>query len=282
MFAPCNLTHLSVNDITYIFPERPSKKSYYIILILQKRQHAFVLEENKLGVADRLVADRLKYIFGLAPIHTVMARLSMTLRMKDKLPRAIITEPKDYILSATPMWRDENNNISFVQEPDLIEAMKLIPSLMKDDKFKLGVIKIFLFRFLVGASNSNFSSIRVRTVFRKDKNGNKIGKYIPVSHREEKLGKKDIPNTRLSQKEKYIVFNDKELIDIARKELIDNFDHDNMRGIVLQTRKPEPDVKNRRPRKALSIPANKLCNLIEERIDILGTIEISELVFNIC
>lgn len=278
MFDPGHLGQLPVSLIEKVFLSRPSNKSHYIMMKLQKKQHIFVIEENKSGSADKMVADRLKYIFDLAPVHTIMAQFGMSISFREDNYNIVMTNPKEYILYAAPMRRDENEQILFVKEPCLNDILKRV-DLMNDKNFKKEVIKIFLFRFLIGASNSTMKTIRVRTNFSYDNlNGEKHETYIPVAFNEEKVGRQNIPNAKLNKREWEMVFGDKYQVDKVRKNMVETFDHDNMRGILLQTRKPEEDIKNRRPKKALSIPAYKLATMIEKRIEIMSSVNIDTFV----
>ena len=74
------------------------------------------------------------------------------------------------------------------------------------------------------------------------------------------------------------LFDDEKLVEEVRNELVEYIDRDNIRGIILQSGNPETSIIHRRSIQILSTAPSDLANFIEERIELLSSIPIIELI----
>lgn len=84
MFDPTHIGNVPFDAIKYYEDAKCfGHNAVFCIINLQNVDHAVVLKENKSGIADQLVIDRMKFMCGLEPLYTVMLRIPMLIINED-------------------------------------------------------------------------------------------------------------------------------------------------------------------------------------------------------
>lgn len=292
MFDPAFINNIKPTDIIYIQNFVPfdgialgaivgntkNKVRYYKTIVkLQDNFHALIMEPNIYDNSNRLVIDRLKYIFDLRPMHVFLSRIPMNIRHVSDDVEIVECDKLDYIFTCPDIELVYLNNNSKVESIDnknkLIKfnQFKLLVNsleLLEDDIFKKEVIKIILFKFIIGNNECHPHSIIVKY----DKYNEQ---FIPLSCIENHICKQNKVDWIGIYGD--ILFNNDDLITEAKSEVLQNIDYDCIRGIILQSGNPETALAHHRSRKALSVLPTVFFEFVDTRIEILSTLSNGEL-----
>ena len=250
MFDPQHIGSLIEKDVLAIGPAKATrcKGHLFAVIMLEEKHHAVRLAE--LNKQDQVVADRLKYLCNIKPMHTVSVTLPFAMEYDQK--RYVETT---YAMFATPYTIVDSNHtemkLQFVQEETLHAYEQRIPRSMWSEKFRLELTKIILFRYIVGTEKNRVEDIIVRN-------------SLPLSTNETFLGNHVVG-------EELFAYLDASCLQKARDEVTRDFHYDAMHGIVLQTGQNETDVYRKKPKRPLRLKVKRLIQLIEERVDIVSS-----------
>lgn len=222
------------------------------IVRLGETHHAVILKENARGKMDQVMADRLKQMCGLKQMHAVAVSIPMKVRngIEQK------TEILPYFMFAAAVSFDvETRSLKF----ETHRTLKEVSLEETSDRFKIEVIKIVLFRFLIGTSNSSLDHIIVMAADGMPKSISET--YIGDCKQESKFVDACVGRWASEQT--------RSLVEQARKELCSSFDLDMMRGVLLGLEGPKRDLRRQRTKKDTTVPVRRIAELVEERLDIV-------------
>ena len=248
MFDPNYIGEVACKDIEilHVLPGRPGKwQLFEAIVILQGNRHKMLFKPNAGAKRDQLVADRLKYLFKLRPMHTVACRLNFGYQQNEKLELEGLLE---YFMFADISPIEGNlGTIEFDSQPD---------------EFKIEVYKIIMFRFILGLMKTSDDHILIR-------------EGMPVS-----ISEMVITSSLPSREFVSCYINETTSLSLLRQaqvQIASDFDHDYMRGIILQTRKLERSMFGLVPKGHLTLKATRIASIIEERVDLITTCDVARI-----
>lgn len=267
MFDPTYGGSLGRDDILWWeqINQRAEKSPVRAIVKINSHYHAVILKENIGGKMDQVVADRLKYMCNLQPMHAAMVSLSVQFRSNHIFDCAKLP----HLMFAAQFKIEKVHVPRFVfKQPTTLQKMIKAGWQLSNasEDFRLELCKIVLFRFLVGAYHSSTEHIIV------------LNDNTPISISEIYIGS-------CRQAHEFIdactgdwtTKTTRLLIEKARKEITQNFFLDSMRGILLQREGPEREVKRHRPKRPITLNIVRMAELIEERLDILKSVDYEDL-----
>lgn len=248
MFDPQSAGRIEAKDVEvlHVLPGRPGKWQHFeAIVTLQGNRHKMFFKANPGGKRDQLVADRLKHMFGLQPMHTVMCALDFGYQQDERVELDAWLE---YFMFANLVPIEGHlGDVDFESQ---------------SDDFKLEVYKIIMFRFILGLLKTQDDHILIR-------NG------MPISISEmiitSGLPSREFVNKYINESTSIA------LLQRAQLELADKFDNDNLRGVILQTRKVERTMFGLKPKGPLNLKASRIAVIIEERVDLITTCDPSKI-----
>lgn len=257
MFEPAYINGDHVEVIWCdVYSQNPETRSVILkaILKLEDRggasHHVVLLKPNRTKTVDQVVADRFKVMCNLIPTHAVCVKLR--LRQHDAL--------NEFIMMSSNLEFDEFETLAEIDE-------------LRDQTEIVEMLKIMMFRFLLGTYNTS-----PEHVLRTPRGLMSIAEtYIGNCEQGTSLCDKFSQFVRDHDHAEICGF-----ATSARDSLLENFDFDNMRGILLQTQQPEREIRGMKPKFKLAMPVKRTAELIEERLDILRTSSIDEILQNIC
>lgn len=251
MFDPLHIGKLSANYVKVVHIVRKSAgyDSFKAVVTLQGHTHALLLKPNLEKFRDQIVIDRMKHLFGIQPMHVFGLQLNFVYEQGEKFEGRwqeyfAMALSKEEVLSAEP--------------PPTLKTLE--PNLLKESNFRMELCKIVLFRYLVGSYKTCSEHILIR-------NG------MPVSVSENKISSAFLSLNFISSLPK---LEEKDWLE-ARKSILSRVDLDSLRGIILQTRKPERSIDKKAPKGPLSLPVRRITEIIEERLTILEDYSLQDL-----
>ena len=248
MFDPYSIGHIGTDavEVVKVFNGRPGRmRSFRAVVRLQEHQHKVIFKPNLNMIWDQLIVDRLKYLFNLEPMHIVSCTLSFCYPKEERYESDV---PINYFMLA-----DKN---------PVRETLEDIEYSTVSRDFRREIYKIALFRYIVGVTKTSVEHILIRA-------------GIPMS-----ISETTITGTALSRPfiQKYIETDFEEVLMREAVECIKlKFSHDSMRGIILGTRKPEREMKSKKPKYTLSTKSRDIAILIETRLELVTSCEPEEL-----
>lgn len=243
MFDPLHIGRLHSNyiKVTHVVATKKKYSPFKALVTLQGHTHALLLKPNLEWYRDQIVADRIKHMAGLRPMHT----FGLELNFAYCDGKRVETEWMDYFAFA--LSKNE------VESPDSLPTLQTVDrSLFESFRFRVELCKIILFRYMLGFSNTCEEHILIRD-------------GMPISISETKIGSSLLSREFLDQ----FSFIEAKAWEEGKKELLEHFNLDNLRGCLLQTRMAERNIFHRTSKGPLSIQVKKMAELIEERFSIL-------------
>lgn len=231
----------------------------FAILNLQGIDHGIVLKENKDGIADQLVIDRLKHMCGLEPMHTAMLRIpfGVALNVETGQYEAFEKQNTEYFMFRAKFRKLANGKVKFIKEPNLSDYDQ---ELVQYREFRIELFKILVFHWLIGFESS------IENIIVRDGLPMAIGDYRLFNG----SPKPEFVQLVLGNLIKNDKHEDIEILLEAVNEVKGHFDFDNMRGCLLLSRKEETDLNHRHPRMRLSGPVRDFAINIEQRLDFIS------------
>jgi len=242
MFDPESVGKIPRNDIEVIrrYPSvAPKFQAFQAIVTLQSNRHHVIFKPNPDGCKDQIVADRLKYLFGLQPMYSACASLNFAFQHDDLID---LGGQMNYLMFA---FRGEFEPlVDFDSQPDAI---------------KVEVYKIIMFRFMIGFSRGHIGMIRGMPV--------SISESLSTAILLKRFVSTYIhPGSDLRLKRR------------AQIEFREHFDNDYMRGIIVTCGKPVKELKGLRPKGPLSQDKYDIAMQIETRWEHISNCDVTELV----
>jgi hypothetical protein len=293
MFDPFHISCFEKSDIKYWEPvnaTRPrTRDPIFAILTIQGNEHAVMLRENVSNTADQIVADRLKFMCEIEPMYTVALKLKC-IYMYSPSEGSILLDspPTDYYMTRAltrivdlddeELLADEDDQIPY-EGYQLNDEQKLTflrttawidhpLDLRTTPEFAFELLKILIFHWLIGVNT--------------DQHHIAIHNGLPFSINELALenGK---PSRLFFERIQYELDADEPGYTISMlpeviQEVGGHFDFDTMRGILIQSREPQTDLKHRIPVMKLSENCRTIAENVEERLDFMLSYSIEEFV----
>lgn len=248
MFDPYSIGHVDTNavEVVKVFNGRPGQlRSFRAVVTLQGAQHKVIFKPNVNGTWDQLIVDRLKHLFCLEPMHTASCTLNFCYPRDEQYVSDV---PIQYFM--------------FADKIPSRETLEDVEYSTVSREFRKEIYKIALFRYVVGVTKTTADHILIRA-------------GVPMSISEITITGTAIPRPFI---QKYIETDFDEVLMKEAMECIKlKFDHDSMRGIILGTRKPEREMKSKKPKYHLSSKARDIAIMIETRLDVVTTCDPEEL-----
>ncbi len=259
MFDPYHIGRLDRNNVEVINIIKNAQtmsnalhwQPFKAIVFIQGHKHAMICKPNRKEKRDQIVADRLKYLFKINPMHTVGVKLNFIFIKNEVIDCDFI----EYFMFASSL-EDIHNEIepltldAYFNEHIGLSPMYLWPSYA----FELELMKIIAFRYIIGNSTTHEKHILIKN-------------DMPLSISETHISSAT-PQKTLHPILKTININ---VFKDVQSEFQILFDRDYMRGIILQTRQPEQDLKHLRPKGSITVKATRIAEIMEERYDIITT-----------
>jgi hypothetical protein len=260
MFDPNTIGYVDASDIKVLHVLKPrdgntSKPQIFKgVLTLQNVPLGLYFKVNVNEKRDQIVADRLKHLFGLQPLNCFALTLDF-MYCDDELV-------------STPDAKIEY--FAFQCPFEELKVDRQLPTFDEyrgpmNERFQIELAKILLFRYTIGTTKTNLSHILIRN-------------ELPISISECMISSSQLPNQFASEFE----FITSEAWDQARLEFRLNFSNNKMRGILLQTRQVESDIKYMKPKGLLGVPCSRIAEIIEERLDVIAHLEAERLPQALC
>lgn len=253
MFDPYYIGRVNPDNVTVTYVLITHSKLYNLfkaVVVIQGHNHSLLLKPQAEGYRDQVVADRLKYVCNLQPMHSFALSLNFVYVggiRKD-------SEWTEYVALAL--------NKKEVETPELLPSLK-IEDLQNSKEFQIEFCKIVMFRYLIGLRNTLLENILIRNE-----------KLLSIS---ETMISSGYPSKEFLESLDFIP---KEIWEEARNSLLFSFDLDNVKGIVLQTRQAERDIGHRRPKGPLSTSVRNMVETIEDRYIRLRETSIEKFPYN--
>uniref|UniRef100_A0A6C0CI26 Uncharacterized protein n=1 Tax=viral metagenome TaxID=1070528 RepID=A0A6C0CI26_9ZZZZ len=250
MFDPCFIGKVEAENVQLeaILPSLRHVQCFRAVVTLQGNRHRLLLKPNISGKRDQIVADRLKYLFGMKPMHVFGLLLNFLYRRGERQD----CDWFEYFAISTA-------NQSGYQTLDKIRLTPLAQELA----FQVELCKVVMFRYVIGTSQTEDEHILVRE-----------------SPQLEVLSISETVITSLCPSREFLrslSFISVEAWRKAQVEIMQCFDYDYERGIILQTRQLERDIKRRRPKGQLTMKARDIATMIEDRLSLVTTCDVNEI-----
>jgi hypothetical protein len=256
MFDPYHIGSVNTEDVEVVevlsgFDGR--FQSFRGVLKLQGHRHHLWFHPNWGGKRDPIVIDRLKYLFDVEPNHT----FGVVLPFVFKGGELVSDHGCEYL--AVSVRPGEWNSLRALRSNGGVD----IP-VAQEEEFQVELCKIVLFRFVSGLATTSDEDILVRT----DGAQVTLLSLHEVALNSYSLGRNFAKSLRFLPASAW---------ERAREEFIRRYDLDHLRGILLQTRKPERELKRRRPKGPLHLPVQRLAEIIEERVERITNCPLEEI-----
>ena len=256
MFDPTSVGKIDAKaiEVIRVLPSQPGKLQLFeAVVTLQGNKHRVLFKPNRNGKRDQIVADRLKHIFSLTPMHCVSAHLNFCYQHDERVE-----------------WHDGIEYLMLAAKVTATKCLRDVNFQCQSDEFKKEVFKIIMFRFIIGARNTTEDHIVIRSDQQDEldiDDQSDICSGLPMSISEMTLASALPPRDMV---EKYINSKtDLELLKAARLELGERFDNDCLRGVIFGRGKIERDLDRLISRPGLTIAARRTAQVIEERFDLV-------------
>lgn len=283
MFDPNFIGQVGAESVQVeeVLPGLRHVQCFRAIVTLQEHRYRLLLKPNVGGKRDQIVADRLKYLFGLRPMHVFGLSLNFLYRRGERHDCDWI----EYV--AISGGHDMSTKLSYGKY-ETLDKVRSTPLINQLD-FQVELCKIVMFRYAIGTSQTYDEHILVRIV------GPIVGKEESESSTDEtsERNQKELERIRfeiLSISETVITtlcpsrtfleslrFIPPEAWRQAQVEILRHFDYDYERGIIVQSRKPELDLKGRRPQGPLTMKPKDIAACIEDRVSLVTTCDVDRI-----
>ena len=249
MFDPCYVGLIPNENVKVTTPFGHSKNGktqmFKAIVTIESNMFALLLKPNEAGKRDQIVADRLKHLFNLKPMNCFALQLKFVVVEGVQIDSPAI----EYIAMPCP----------FLQLTYEHQALPTLSSWtgQRSKAFDVELLKIAMFRYIIGTTKSLPEHIL-------------IVEGMPLSISEMVISSFGLPSDFMN----ILSFDHWEE---ARDALVANFDNDQMRGIILQTERCERLMFHRSAKGPLSLPAMRITEIIEERVDLISSCTLDQL-----
>ena len=281
MFDPNFIGKVEAENVRVeeVLPSLRHVQCFRAVVTLQEHQYRLLLKPYVGGKRDQIVADRLKYLFGLKPMHVFGLSLNFLYRqgerydcdwieyfaisMGNKLPTKLSHKDGDKLPTKLPHKDGDKLSYSVWQTLAEIRSTSLVEKL----DFQIELCKIVMFRYVIGTSQTCDEHILVRLIESED-------------HCFEILSISETVITSLCPARTFLDslrFISPEAWQKAQVEILKHFDYDYERGIILQTRKLELELKGRRAQGTLTMKPKDIAACIEDRISLVTTCDVNRI-----
>lgn len=284
MFDPNFIGNVEAESVQVenVLPGLRHVQCFQAVITLQGHRHLLLLKPNVGGKRDQIVADRLKYLFGVKPMHVFGLCLNFLYRRGERHECDWI----EYLAISMghTLSRDNSNKLERevygkYQTLDKIRSTPLINQL----DFQVELCKIVMFKYVIGTSQTYDEHILVRTMgdeCRSKKETRSSTEEVSQRIRFEILSISETVITTLCPSRTFLEslrFISPEAWQQAQAEILRHFDYDYERGIILQTRQPELDFKGRKARGPLTMKARDIASCIEDRVSLVTTCDVDKI-----
>lgn len=272
MFDPNFIGNVSAEDVQVeeILPGYHHFQRFRAVVTLQGHRHRLLLKPNPSGERDQIVADRLKYLFDMKPMHVFGLRLNFLFRGGKR----VVCDWIEYLaISLGPRGPRHLINLPSHMKDERLRTLREIrrTDLIKVFDFQVELCKAVIFRYVIGTSETCDEHILIHTVEYLE--GDLPPAFEVISISESVITSQCPPRDFLDS----LRFISSEAWRKAQEEILASFDFDYERGIILQTRQPERDLKHRKPKGPLHVKATRIAEIIEDRLTLITECDVNEI-----